>query len=120
MNISKGSFDSMADSAFDKLPEFIIDKCKNVEISIEDIPSGWIKEQYSHMTLFGVYVTHKPTPGKINFQFYGNLPDRVILYQDNIQAKCETEDQLQLMIRDVLIHEIGHHFGFTDKDLFGM
>ena len=30
---------------------------------------------------------------------------------------CESEEDLYLLVRHVLIHEIGHHFGFSDDDM---
>ncbi|HVA35338.1 MAG TPA: metallopeptidase family protein, partial [Stellaceae bacterium] len=30
---------------------------------------------------------------------------------------CETGDDLYRVVRHVLIHEIGHHFGFSDADM---
>ena len=30
---------------------------------------------------------------------------------------CETGEELGLVVRHVLIHEIGHHFGFSDEDM---
>ena len=30
---------------------------------------------------------------------------------------CETEEDLTRIVRHVLIHEIGHHFGFSDDDM---
>ncbi|MEP1030880.1 MAG: metallopeptidase family protein, partial [Alphaproteobacteria bacterium] len=30
---------------------------------------------------------------------------------------CETGEDLAHLIRHVLIHEIGHHFGFSDADM---
>ncbi|MGH7227148.1 MAG: metallopeptidase family protein, partial [Gemmataceae bacterium] len=30
---------------------------------------------------------------------------------------CETGEPLPTIVRHVLIHEIGHHFGFSDDDM---
>ena len=30
---------------------------------------------------------------------------------------CETGEDLARIVRHVLIHEIGHHFGFSDEDM---
>ena len=30
---------------------------------------------------------------------------------------CETGEDLARVVRHVLIHEIGHHFGFSDEDM---
>ena len=44
--------------------------------------------------------------------------DMIFLYRRPIlDYWCETGDDLFLVVRHVLIHEIGHHFGFSDSDM---
>ncbi|HUB96925.1 MAG TPA: metallopeptidase family protein [Stellaceae bacterium] len=44
--------------------------------------------------------------------------DMVFLYRRPIlDYWCETGDSLPAIVRHVLIHEIGHHFGFSDEDM---
>ena len=44
--------------------------------------------------------------------------DMVFLYRGPIlDYWCETGEDLRAIVRHVLIHEIGHHFGFSDADM---
>ena len=44
--------------------------------------------------------------------------DMVFLYRRPIlDYWCETGEDLTRVVRHVLIHEIGHHFGFSDEDM---
>src|SRR5262252_9068708 len=44
--------------------------------------------------------------------------DMVFLYRRPIlDYWCETGEDLAHLVRHVLIHEIGHHFGFSDEDM---
>ena len=44
--------------------------------------------------------------------------DMVFLYRRPIlDYWCETGEDLRHVVRHVLIHEIGHHFGFSDEDM---
>ena len=44
--------------------------------------------------------------------------DMIFLYRRPIlDYWCETGEDLQAIVRHVLIHEIGHHFGFSDEDM---
>jgi len=44
--------------------------------------------------------------------------DMIILYRRAIlDYWCETDEDLSHLVRHVLIHEIGHHFGFSDEDM---
>ena len=60
----------------------------------------------------GVSLDHKSsgdTPGDL---------DRIFLYRRPIlDYWCETQEDLAHVVRHVLIHEIGHHFGLSDADM---
>ena len=44
--------------------------------------------------------------------------DMILLYRRPIlDYWCETGQDLGTVVRHVLIHEIGHHFGFSDEDM---
>ena len=48
----------------------------------------------------------------------GTLPDRVRLFRRPILDEwAEGEDSLEHLVAHVVIHEIGHHFGFSDDDM---
>ena len=47
-----------------------------------------------------------------------SLADRIFLYRMPILVYAERNDKsVNRVIRHVLIHEIGHHFGFSDADM---
>ena len=51
----------------------------------------------------------------------GSLPDRVFLYRRPILDEwSEGEEELEQLVRHVLIHEVGHHFGFSDEDMHAL
>jgi predicted Zn-dependent protease with MMP-like domain len=44
--------------------------------------------------------------------------DMIFLYRRPIlDYWCETGEDLTLLVRHVMIHEIGHHFGFSDAEM---
>ena len=48
----------------------------------------------------------------------GRPPDLIFLYREPILLEwIETGEDLFRLVRNVLIHEIGHHFGFSDADI---
>ncbi len=46
------------------------------------------------------------------------LPDRVTIYQRNIEHICETPREIVEQVRTTVLHEIGHYFGMDENDLF--
>jgi len=48
----------------------------------------------------------------------GRTPDIIFLFRRPLlDYWCETEETLDHVVRHVLVHEIGHHFGFSDDDM---
>ncbi|TMI90942.1 MAG: metallopeptidase family protein [Bacillati bacterium ANGP1] len=45
------------------------------------------------------------------------LPEVIVIYQDNIEAVCRTDAEIIDEIRKTVIHEVGHHFGLTDDQM---
>ncbi len=47
-----------------------------------------------------------------------HAPDMIILYREPILLEwIESGEDLFRLVRNVLIHEIAHHFGFSDADI---
>jgi predicted Zn-dependent protease with MMP-like domain len=50
--------------------------------------------------------------------FYGNvLPDKITLFQIPIELMCQTKEEVEEKVKEVVIHEVGHYFGLSDKRL---
>ena len=45
------------------------------------------------------------------------MPDRVVIFRDNLFAECISREDLIEQIRITVLHEIGHHFGLDEDDL---
>jgi len=94
--------------AIKKLPKIFRLKMENVEIVIEDEP-------VPQKSLLGLY---QGVPLKLRGSWYGNvLPDKITLFQRNIEWQCRNEAEIEELVNEVLIHEIGHYFGFDEEDL---
>jgi predicted Zn-dependent protease with MMP-like domain len=44
-------------------------------------------------------------------------PDRIVLYQRNIEAVCANATEIREQVRLTVIHELGHYFGMTEEQL---
>lgn len=118
MVLSREAFRSLVGWAIRSLPGHFLERLENVEVVVEDEPSEEDLRAAGvepPQTLLGLY---SGIPLAERGSFYGNvLPDRITLYQRPIQALCRDRRELKQKIREVLMHEIGHHFGFTDAEL---
>ncbi|OQW78183.1 MAG: neutral zinc metallopeptidase [Proteobacteria bacterium ST_bin14] len=78
------------------------------ELEIED-PFG----------LTGLY--HGQPVGERGSTQSGAMPDRIHLYRRPILDEwCDTGDTLKALITHVVVHEVGHHFGLSDKDMHAL
>ncbi len=117
--LTRERFEHIAQEAFDSLPHDFRDRVENVHIVVEDYPSddalGRVKsDRYSLLGLYqGIPLIHRG-------QWYGmspTLPDKISLYQKNIEAVCRDEEETELRIREVLFHELGHYFGMNEAQV---
>jgi predicted Zn-dependent protease with MMP-like domain len=46
---------------------------------------------------------------------YGEEPDRIILFRENLLQHCGDRDELVQEIRVTLVHEIAHFYGITEQ-----
>lgn len=109
MEIAAEAFEAMVGEVFDALPEDMVGPLENVAILIEDQPAG------ARPRLFGLYSGH-PLTGRGAYGF-GELPDRITLYRNNLAASAPDLAELRARVRVTLVHEIGHYFGLDDARL---
>ena len=106
-------FEDIAEEAFNHLPKLFKKKIENVEIVIEDGPPSSSKGSMLLGLYHGVPLTKRGT-------WYGMspvLPDRISLYQDNIERICSSDEEIRGKIYEVLCHEIGHYFGMNESEI---
>lgn len=105
--------------AIDELPDEFREKMENVEVIVEDFADSETLDSLDIETpweLLGLYVG-VPLPDQSVFSVI-LLPERVYIYRRPILRAAGQEGQdVVETIRDVVIHEIGHHFGFDDEEL---
>jgi predicted Zn-dependent protease with MMP-like domain len=54
----------------------------------------------------------------ITEQEYGeHLPNRILLFKRPIEEVCRSRAEVAFEIRRTLIHELAHHFGYSEEDL---
>ncbi len=49
--------------------------------------------------------------------YFNVLPDRIMLFRENIARTCATEQELTERIRHTVVHEFAHFFGISDERL---
>ncbi|MGO4534010.1 metallopeptidase family protein [Leifsonia sp. 2MCAF36] len=109
VTMADDEFERMVGDIFDALPDDMVGPLENVAILIEDQPPG------ARPRLFGLY-SGRPLTRRGVYGF-GELPDRITLFRNNLKATSATEEELRARVRVTLVHEIGHYFGLSDQRL---
>jgi len=117
--MSPEQFETAVEEALAAMPQDILDHLDNVVITVEDEPSAADCESVGldpeEDLLFGLY-HGTPLPDR-EIGDFGELPDRIAIYRLPLLEACRDRRELLREIRDTVIHEVGHYFGFEEDEL---
>lgn len=110
--------------ALDSLPRKFRKHIHNIAVVVEDRPSG---ERTGGNLLMGIFEGTPRT--EQSFFSLPAGPNRIVLYQKNIEARaevvaaqagCPLEEAIREEVRLTVLHEFGHYFGLDEKALEGL
>ena len=118
-------FMELVAEALDDLPKEFQRRIQNVAMLVEDVPEAQRQQRrrspprprsiQPRRLILGHYIGTPLTERSV-FAVPGG-PDRIILYQENIEAVCHNEDEVREQVRLTVIHEVGHYFGLSEEQL---
>jgi predicted Zn-dependent protease with MMP-like domain len=109
----------MARDGLATLPERLRAFTTELVIHVADFPEQDVIEEMELKSPFDILGLYQGIAmDEQTIESSGTLPNMVFLYRRPIlDYWCETGEDLAHVVRHVLIHEIGHHFGFSDEDM---
>ena len=115
---SLDEFEALAARCYARLPAHFRKLCEDLVIRVADFPSLEVMahmgagSRYDLLGLFqGIGLPFRP-------EVTGLMPNMIWLYRRPILAYWTNHrDSLTAIVTHVLVHEIGHHFGFSDDDM---
>ncbi len=121
MEVSRTQFEELVSEALDRLPHHFAELMSNVTVQVREEPDEATLRDLGldpmRSTLFGLYTG---IPLDRRGGWYGNvLPDVIVLYRQPLMAASRGPDELIRRVQLTLLHEIGHHFGFSDAEMAG-
>jgi predicted Zn-dependent protease with MMP-like domain len=116
--VTRAQFETLVRSALRQLPRPFRDRLANIAVVVEDwADADTLRDMDIEPpdTLYGLYrgvdLTRRDSA-------YGNvLPDTIHIYQGPIEEDCADEAEMKELVRDVVMHEIGHYFGLDDETM---
>lgn len=98
-----------------ELPRELREKLHNVEFIVEDFPSQAVKREIGRGCILGLYRGVPLIKRGVGYNLV--LPDQIIIYAGNIQKILSHPDDWKETVRRVVLHEIGHYFGFGEEEI---
>jgi predicted Zn-dependent protease with MMP-like domain len=118
--MDRSSFEKLVQQSLRRIPRRFKKKLENISVDVEDRPSTELLRDMgiTSGTLFGLYQGVPLTRREWN---YGNvLPDRIVIYQRPIESAAASPGEVEEIVLDTVMHEVGHYFGFSDDELYEM
>ena len=111
------AFELLAQAAFDRLPDAFRALCSDVLFNVTEFPEDDVckeLEAESPFDILGLF-SGVGLPQQGYAPQTGQMPNTIHLYRRPIlDYWAEHDETLGAIVTHVLIHEIGHHFGFSD------
>ncbi len=110
-------FQELVDEAVAGIPDYFRSRIDNVSIDVMPLaPPDLARNLGKHpWQVLGVYQGVPLT--RRNHWYAGVMPDRILIFQKPIERLCRTREGVRRLVRRVVIHEVGHHFGLSDPEL---
>jgi acetylglutamate kinase len=109
----------LAETALEALPPNLARHVEGVAILVEDLADDdtveglGLENPWELTGLYrGIPLTQRSISDPVQF------PDSIVLYRDAILVEwVDTGEDLYRLVSSVLVHEIAHHFGYSDADI---
>jgi predicted Zn-dependent protease with MMP-like domain len=116
---SLAEFEALAIAAFRRLPKRFRALCEDIVIRIDDFATDEVldhldaESEFDLLGLFhGVGLPFRQDSAPVQ------MPNMIWLYRRPIlDYWAEHDETLGAIVSNVLVHEIGHHFGLSDNDM---
>ena len=119
---TEAEIDEIARRTLERLPSPFADSLKDIVLHIEpiaDVDTARRVGLSNPMQLSGLYEGISLNLQSVSHS--GALPERVTVFSRPILAEWRsTGVSLEQLVSHIVIHEIGHHFGFSDDDMHAL
>jgi predicted Zn-dependent protease with MMP-like domain len=119
---SAEEIEAIARDALVKLPEPFASHLSHVVLQVDEYAGDELLAEMGiehPLDLTGVYEGIPIDQRSVDTS--GTLPDRIRLFRQAILAEwCEEGESFEHLVRHILIHEVGHHFGLSDDDMHAL
>ena len=118
MRLSDEEFEAVVEEAVQSIPAGFDRYLQEIVVDIEDMPEEATCEELGlrdPRSLLGLYRGTPLTQRQVDAPY--RYPERIVIYQRNVERACRSRRRMVTQIRKTVLHEIGHHFGLSERQL---
>ncbi len=120
---SPEDLEAIAKSVFDHLPEEILELCEDMAIRIDEVADETLETELDLEDPFELVCLFRSgneiSPGVI--KKVANDEDVLVIFRRPLlDLWCETSEDLNLLMRQVMIEELGQNFDFSEDEISEM
>ncbi|MFA6001072.1 MAG: metallopeptidase family protein [Thermoleophilia bacterium] len=111
-------FEELVEQALVSLPPEFAERLDNVSIVVQDLASPAqlrkvnLKDPHHLLGLYeGIPLTRRPDA------YAGALPDQISIFRIPIEEMSHSDEEIKAQVRNTVMHELGHYFGMSEKEL---
>jgi predicted Zn-dependent protease with MMP-like domain len=110
-------FIRLVEQVLDSLPTRFRERIHNLAVLVEDRPPNSVARRGAARSglVLGVFQGVPATQKSVFDMSHG--PDRIVLYQKNVEAVCSSDAEIRHEVRQTVLHELGHYFGMDEEQL---
>jgi predicted Zn-dependent protease with MMP-like domain len=116
--MTRRQFEALVEKAMRKLPKSFKAKIANIAVMVEDwADDATLAEMGIEPpdTLYGLY--RGVELGHRDSTYANVLPDVITIYQGPIEEDAADEEEMAEIVRETVVHELGHYFGLDDETM---
>jgi predicted Zn-dependent protease with MMP-like domain len=112
---SPRAFEEIVAEAIDILPPFILDRMDNVAVVVREWPRASADGEVED--LLGLYEGINQLDRAQGYHLA--VPDQITIFRQPILEHTAGKGRAAVVreVRDTIVHEVAHHFGFDDEEL---
>jgi len=118
MQLSEEEFEAVIEQAIASIPPGFSQYLEEIVVDVEDMPDEATCRELKirdPRSLLGLY---RGTPlNQRHVEAPYRYPERIVIYKLNIERICRSKQKMVTQISKTVLHEIGHHFGLSERQL---
>src|SRR5688500_12907777 len=119
---SAAEIEAIARRTLEALPDPFASHLTDVVLLVQEFAGDEILQSMGIEDPFDLTGLYEGLPlNQKSVDISGNLPDRILLFRRPILDEwADSDETLERLLAHILIHEAGHHFGFSDADMHAL